>query len=407
MEIKDIQFLLEKQYEIVVNADNAGFYLGIADYLKFLDDCPNLNGIFNKIKKESIEDHKRIKELEKIAENEVIKKMDPIIKYLKKKKDSDKILSNRLRYFLGHIERKIESSESRAEGLYNSSVLIINELYDAGERELIDSLIEEEKEENTGVKNFIASYNLSDSFLLYKDEKETLKHKQKISIWGVWDRLVPIYQFTLGYTDLFDKVTIEDNGIMGFYGFFDLKRKLWDIIEGNKKDSEWMYKKDQLRADFSRLHIYILKRIKDFKIQKSRDSEQGKRKSIFKKKLALDNSFQEEMLEKSGIKFNVGLSEITYQGKTINIAREDMPFKLLKLLMISDKVVEYKIISEALNLELITKDRDNVSYARRVGDVKKDLKKFLVENLKMTKEEYERIFITVRRCGLKMLEINK
>jgi len=83
--MKNVIEILEKQYQSFINQErNWNFFLGLADYVKFITKSPDFKQALNKIKESRVKEIEIIEKLDKEAVNELQKIKQKILKIIKK-----------------------------------------------------------------------------------------------------------------------------------------------------------------------------------------------------------------------------------------------------------------------------------------------------------------------------------
>ena len=183
--MKNVIELLERQYQSFINQERDwNFFLGLADYVGFINKTPEFNQALNKIKESKTKEIEIIDRFEKGAVNELQKIKQKILKIIKKNiprrnKEISEALNKLEDYEKGKINPDHYKSSRLEEGLKN----LIKALCKNGYRNLLSGILPQDVKDDELVKGY-AYYNLSEKLSLRWSKSRELREKEETELWG-------------------------------------------------------------------------------------------------------------------------------------------------------------------------------------------------------------------------------
>jgi len=263
--MKNVIEILERQYQSFINQERDwNFFLGLADYVEFINKTPDFKEALSKIKEKKEKEIKIIEKLEKEAVIELQKIKKELLEIIKTEKFTCEGLPEALLKLEDYEKGKIDSNH------YKSSRL--NE----GLRNLIKVLAEKEgiRYEEL-VKNYsLLKYSISKKLLLRMGKSLEFQRKKEIELWGAYDKLQLVFRLIkLGekYLSTFKKDLGEYDEYLELLKEMEIiknngKRPFFSSLPSPKRDTLFDYRKKELKKDnyklyTTRIHNYLIQEL--------------------------------------------------------------------------------------------------------------------------------------------------
>ena len=249
----DLAESLQRKLSGFINLPEKGFFLGIADYIKYIDENQSCEPILQGIKKQRAEDEEKLHELE----TKLVKDIEGVAKDLFRKIEKNKIsfgtLNQGIEEFHHFMDGKIQSSATYAEALFEHLEEIIEALYQNKYEELTEHLVK------VNADNIITGYNVSEHYYPYLDELKHFRSLMNTSLWGAWNQLVLAYLVVHRFREEAEKMQKDFWRQMNFYGLHDEMEK----ILGNKRDGSQRvhFIQDDYLIHINRIHDYFIEHL--------------------------------------------------------------------------------------------------------------------------------------------------
>lgn len=154
--MKNVIEILDRYYQSFINQKRDwDFFLGLADYVKYATETPEIDKILKSIVQKRVNAEKKLKEYEEDAikeAKEVIK--DKLFKNIKKEKISYEELNKLMQKWDDYVNKRILSSQSDAEAIGGCLIDIIRSLHDTNHREITKDFIIEDETDPKIIKEY-------------------------------------------------------------------------------------------------------------------------------------------------------------------------------------------------------------------------------------------------------------
>lgn len=245
---------LQRHYDYAYPLEDAqGFFVGIADYVKAVEESDYLTAIVDAFilpeKKE------KVAEIVKVSK-EVIKEAEQTFKQTEKIIKDNKIDSD-------YVKREIEEYRSLVEGrlhIYGNGNCANHQSDNV--RDILIAIRESgfEKETNSyaefNKQGILTNWKISETEKKLNNLLERFEEHRKMSIWNAWEQLWWVFTITYNKHDHWEKLN-KDNfmDIMGFGMFADDMKKIMDEKEESRDYKH--FKMPEYKRHFHRVHDKI------------------------------------------------------------------------------------------------------------------------------------------------------
>lgn len=296
---------LQRQYNSFVNLDERNFFLGLADYVKFIIETPDLASMVNNIlgeKKKDTEEFENLKEkakqeLKKSGERfvkEIIKTILPTIKEVAKESQKDQIEQLKSPLEVIHDPTLVEDIFRFQDNLYKN-------ITPRRAAKLISLM-----------KSLKRKYLSSQICLKYSREKTYQEYLPETTVWGSWYELKLVYDLIHQRKEIAQEIEEGEDlssrvAIMFLSGEIDTvlkKRPLLPIFR--KFDILWRnFTKNNYIIHLNRVHNYFMGQIESeaLEIDKTRKHQEEnipqkpKNNALIPLKLPLNVSWEKITIE--------------------------------------------------------------------------------------------------------------
>ncbi|MBI2019053.1 hypothetical protein HYS95_00095 [Candidatus Daviesbacteria bacterium] len=247
---------LEFKFNSFKDLPEKGFFLGIADYIKFIDENPGFEEIISAIDAFKEKDAAILVELGKKLLLDV-ERVEKVIKdRLQGVEISSKIVEKSLEELEMRKDGRIQSSVSKTEELYSGLGYVITTLYENGYENLVSDLIKFIPNTKS-----IADYKISEYYYPYKEELTDYKTKIQKTIWGSWNELIVVYLVVHKYKEK-KKELIAAKDALGEMNLYGLHEEMESIL-GNSYDKEgrMQFIKDDYIIHINRVHDFVINKL--------------------------------------------------------------------------------------------------------------------------------------------------
>lgn len=271
---------LARKYQSFVNEQSDwNFYLGIADYIKYIKESPEIYQIVeDKIIAEYNKEDDKVNKAREKAHEEVLKAKDKLFKIIEINNLSYESLNKEIEVYNQYESGNRVSNKTQTENLYNCLEDIVRDLYNNGYKELIkDFIIEREKplfrqvvniveggdpsEFHQGgmLHNNIEKYIFAPSMFEYYKIKQGFDDKKSVSYWGNWSELELVYLAIHAKEESLDELSKDEKKIMDLYGFSLLAGEMNEIREREEDPYKFLQQKEFEPIIFirSRYNLYV------------------------------------------------------------------------------------------------------------------------------------------------------
>jgi len=274
--MKNVIEILERQYQSFINQERDwNFFLGLTDYVGFINKTPEFNQALNKIKESKLKEIEIIDRFEKGAVNELQKIKQKILKIIKKNiphrnKEISEALNKLEDYEKGKIDPDHYKSSRLEEGLRN----LIKALCKNGYRNLLSGILPQDVKDDELIKGY-AYYNLSKKLSLRWGKSRELSEKEETELWGALGKLQLVFRVICvgkNYLDILKKHKQDSDEYIGHLKEMetiknDGERPLFSSLPSTKNDSLLLdfrkkeFKKDNYKLYATRIHNYLIQEL--------------------------------------------------------------------------------------------------------------------------------------------------
>lgn len=316
----DIAGILKQYYQSFIKSDNLWtFFLGIADYVKYIIENPEIGKIISKILAERDELRKTSNEYEKQTLIELGDSEKELLKIIKDNNLVSEELSESIRELEGYKNGGILSSKTLSDSIDECLFNIARHTKKIGSENLVKKFIDSKTRHQNVYGNFVFSKTLE------KRQKHSnlIEEKEKIELWGAWDNLILAYTAIFKGRETHLELITENRKWHAFnwVGILGEMRKIKDAIEGKKVNADNLvqFSRAAYTQYVSRIHNHILNELS------KRASEEVPYKPRTPLQQEIENRVR-EIEKKSEWKKEV-LEEIRMERQTDNVSDENKIFR--------------------------------------------------------------------------------
>lgn len=333
--------LLESRYQDITNHahSNWDFFLYLADYVKFIDDTPELKNVVQTIQQQRVRDFTELNKLEQKLQKEVEEAHEKLITIVQDKEIPTEIVKENLKEYKDYKERRILSSQPLAESLFDCVVEALRALHHKGYGKEIEDFIEDEK---SGTSPEIRQFIFAPSLRAYHEEKEEVEIRKKSSIWFAWNELAIAYLSVFSAQKTQKDLMAEERRWENL-NFLGIVGEMRDIM--NRKDFAQHQPVQFIRTDYeqyvNRVHRFFLQQLISvpFETKKVQTPQtpnpsilRNKRDALLKVKRILDYiQSKREIAPKDKRGFMIRLTEFLEAGRGLIKLENDVESILEKI----------------------------------------------------------------------------
>lgn len=181
---------LETRYKNLEGLSEREFFIGIADYMKYIEDTPEFTPIIESIQQERVRLEQEDYQLQQILYKDMRNVVSEVLGAIKKKNITFPQLDEAIREY--NLMHSIEDLED-----------IISALYNNGYQELVDHFVIVTKDKKT-----ILDFKISDSYLPCMKVREALSRGYRTALWGALRELYDVWG-TVNSIDRFESYLIR------------------------------------------------------------------------------------------------------------------------------------------------------------------------------------------------------
>ncbi len=252
----DLVESLQRKLNSFASLPEKGFFLGIADYIKFIDENSGFEEIISTIDGFRARDKTKFLELEEKLLKDIEKVEAVIMKRIKGVQIKSEIVEKSIKEFEMRKDGRIQSSASRAEELYSGLGYIITTLHENGYENLVVDFIKFVPDTKS-----IADYKISEFYYPYREELGEYRSKVQRTIWGSWNELVVVYLVIHRYRERIKELE-DTNDVMGQMNFYGLHKEMENVL-GNTHDEprRLQFIKDDYIIHINRVHDFVINKL--------------------------------------------------------------------------------------------------------------------------------------------------
>lgn len=245
---------LQRRYDSFVALPEKGFFSGIADYVKYLDESKEFEPVMKLIKKKQVEDEKKVAGLERELKKDIKKTASKVFGLIIKKNIKFDELQQAIDKYNGIIKGRIQSSATREEALYAALNQVIATLFKHDYEKLVKPLIKVDKD-----GKHILGYNISPIYGSYENELEHFRELRERTIWGSWDNFVLVYLVIHKFREQLKQLDLHKD-FWKRMNFIGLHGEMEEILN-EKRGDRMHFKQDAYLIYASRVHNFIIDRL--------------------------------------------------------------------------------------------------------------------------------------------------
>lgn len=271
-----------------INLSDKGFFLGIGDYVKFIDENSGFEEIIKAIDSFRERDRKELISLEEKLLKDITNVEKIVLKRTLEKNIKSEEVKKRLKEYEMTKDGRMQSSSAKAEALHESLSLVIMALYESGYEKLVSEFIKLVPDSKS-----IADYKISEYYYLYKNELREFRSKIQKTIWGSWNELVVAYLIIHKYKERMKELT-DTNDVIGQMNFHGLYEEMEDILQHGQSArsiTRVHFIKDDYLIHINRIHDFIINKLNSEPNKNA--EEEGRGQDIHERYKKLVNDFRE------------------------------------------------------------------------------------------------------------------
>lgn len=252
----DLVESLERKYTNFIGLPEKGFFYGISDYLKFIDENPGFEEVVSTIDSFREKDKASLLELEKKLLKDIEEVEASIVGSLKGRKIRSKIVNKSLEELEMRKDGRIQSSSSKAEELYSGLGYLITTLNENGYEDVVSDFIKFAPNTKS-----IVDYKISEHYNQYREELNEFKSRIQKTIWGSWNELVVAYLVVHRYRKRM-KELVDANDVIGQMNFHGLHKEMENVLGNAHDESQRLqFIKDDYVIHINRVHDFFINKL--------------------------------------------------------------------------------------------------------------------------------------------------
>ncbi len=265
--------ILDRYYQSFINQKRDwDFFLGLADYVKYAVETPEVNNILKYIIQAQNNDQKRLEKYEQAVIEETKQAKKKLFKIIKKHKISYESLDRAIEEYQGYENGRILSSQTEAEALSNALMDVIRNLFNNNYKELVKDFAIEHKE----IPNEVGKYTFSKTLNLYKKEKEIFKEKLETELWASWDNLTLVYSAVFKANEELEKLQQDKKDFFKAWNFLELTDEIKKIRDDDMNRRTGIasnfkpiyFKRENYTIYATRIHNYLIQELSKKEVEK-------------------------------------------------------------------------------------------------------------------------------------------
>jgi len=180
---------LERRYHSFLDLDEAGFFRGVADYVKAILESPVFQKIIETdVEQERLKDRAAFDKLTDQLRKEVQEAARAILGEIQKRNIQSPALDEAVKEYDGYKTGRIQSSLHQEEGEYSELCGVVRVLNEMGLHDVAASFATLDE------SRLIKTYTFCPSYEAWDREKERLKERRDHTVWGSWLDLHLVYR---------------------------------------------------------------------------------------------------------------------------------------------------------------------------------------------------------------------
>lgn len=267
--MKNVTNLLKNYHDSFINQTNSwNFFIGLADYTKFVAEDETCSHIISELLKERDELINKRLELEKQSIEELKKSKKKIFDIIKNKGLNYKSLDDKIKEFEAFESGKILTSKARAEAYDDYLRELAINLFQNKHKELLADFADNDRE----IENIYGNYSFSKTLSEYRKEVDKFSEKRKVELWGAWDELNLAYLVIYKKDETLEELHSDKKNFWTAHNFFGLAREMEEIRSVSRGGAytnhlhgssipAYQFTVEQYKQYAFRIHNYLLKEL--------------------------------------------------------------------------------------------------------------------------------------------------
>jgi len=253
---------IQRKFDSFINKAEKGFFLGIADYVKYIYETPELGFLIELFKSKALKGKKDLDDSERKLADDIHRVGSAIIKEINNQGlSSDDIKHSIKEYTTARDNDKLQPSPPEVEALYGRLVKIIDVLQRREEEILIKKYIK-----LWGNEFILSKYRVSKQYYKYQKSLQKYIDLSKFSLWGSWDRLSLVYAFIRKDNE---KVSELDKHFLPQLNMFLLRNEISKILNDKLDDNNRIeFVRENYDTHINRVHNFVIEQLDEHTDQK-------------------------------------------------------------------------------------------------------------------------------------------
>ena len=271
--------VLDRYFKSFIDTTNDyEFFIGLIDYIAYIDSVPQIEKIANELPKLRIEEENKLKAEEKEVIEELISFRDKLKDEINKNKIKDERIDRKLQDFQWWVEGKSVGSSPLPTSMFRELRDLISILDESGHKDIIKEYVRY-YEDNPEYKNKqkiqelfgkIEKYIFSKNWDKYEKARELFNEKMKTELWGQFNDLAVVYLVIVNgktyHQKLIDEAGDGENrNMQKWWEAFNMTGVLgeWDKLKEHKNSKEHrvFFDSEKHRFYVKRLHNYLAEKL--------------------------------------------------------------------------------------------------------------------------------------------------
>lgn len=261
---------LKLRFDSFINLQDKGFFLGIADYVKYVSKNPRFNGIIAKIDQEREADEVKLNEAEARTNKEIKEAEEELFELIQSKNLHFQQLDKVLEDYKNFKEGRIQSTSTEVESYYGHVSAIIRTIFENGYKELMGKFVSVDKE-----SGLITNYLLSDSYLQYESELKNFRYLMKRTTWGAWNELRVVYIVVYQYQQQMELLKAS-NDFWRQMNLHALHEEMEEIIRDDRFQSTLTrvhFIKTSYLPHIQKIHFFIMEQLLEIESKEEQEEQ--------------------------------------------------------------------------------------------------------------------------------------
>ncbi|HAH04282.1 TPA: hypothetical protein DCL28_01835 [Candidatus Komeilibacteria bacterium] len=362
---------LDRKYKSFINEKSDwSFYLGIADYIKYIKETPKIYQVIeNKILSEYSKEQEKLQKIRDKADDEILKAKDKLFRIIENKKLSYESLKKTIEVYQQYENNDRNSNLTQTENLNSALEDIVRNLYENGYKKIVKDFVSEKQDYPDLMEAFIFSPSMNE----YYKESKKFEAKKSTTYWGHWINLELIYLAVYKKDELLEELRKDKKRIMDLWGFSLVVDEMNKIREQHEEPYKIkanfepvIYERSRYTGYITRTHNFIIDELE--KIEELNLEIKKKLNSLPKEKPAEESKIRYSF-NKNGNKCYVKI------GQFDEMEFEKNPALIINFFCNSSKYKnDYKSYHDFNGYYKFEKDIGSSDFARRIKEINERVK---------------------------------